>query len=83
MVKVNMHEAKTHLSRYARMVKNGERVILCERNVPFAELRALSTPELQSRERPLGLDAGKVSLSHDWDSAATNREVADLFGMES
>lgn len=82
MIKVNMHEAKTHLSRYARMVKNGERVILCERNVPFAEFRALSAPELQSRERPLGLDAGKVSLSDDWDSAATNREVAGLFGID-
>lgn len=77
-----MHEAKTHLSRYARMVKSGERVILCERNVPFAEFRALSNPEAQPRERPLGMDAGKVTLSDDWDSAATNREVADLFGIE-
>ena len=76
-----MHEAKTHLSRYARMVKSGERVILCERNVPFAELCALSAPEVQPRERPLGMDAGKVSLADDWDSAATNREVAELFGV--
>lgn len=82
MIKVNMHEAKTHLSRYARMVKEGERVILCERNVPFAEFRALSDSEIPRRERPLGLDAGKVALPDDWDSAATNREVAALFGME-
>ena len=82
MIKVNMHEAKTHLSRYARMVKSGERVILCERNVPFAELRALSNPEVQPQERPLGMDAGRVSLSDDWDSSATNREVAELFGIK-
>jgi len=75
-----MHEAKTHLSRYARRVKAGERIILCERNVPFAELRPLAGPELQRRERPLGMDAGKVVLSEDWDSAETNREVADLLG---
>lgn len=82
MIKVNMHEAKTHLSRYARLVKSGERIILCERNVPFAEFRALSEPEVGGRERPLGLDAGKVKLSDDWDSATTNREVAGLFGIE-
>lgn len=82
MIKINMHEAKTHLSRYARMVKSGERVILCERNVPFAEFRALSDPEVQPRERPLGMDAGKVNLPDDWDSATTNREVAGLFGMK-
>jgi antitoxin (DNA-binding transcriptional repressor) of toxin-antitoxin stability system len=83
MIKVNMHEAKTHLSRYAQMVKRGERVILCERNVPFAEIRALSDAEDLPRERPLGLDAGKVVLSDDWDSAATNKEVAGLFGFDA
>ena len=78
-----MHEAKTHLSRYARKVKAGERVILCERNVPFAELRPLSDHAILPRERPLGLDAGKVQLSDDWDSADTNREIAELFGRGS
>jgi Antitoxin of toxin-antitoxin stability system len=82
MLKVNIHEAKTHLSRYARRVKAGEHIILCERNVPFAELRPLSASYLLKDERPLGIDAGKVTLSEDWDSEATNREVAALFGGE-
>jgi len=81
MIKVNMHEAKTHLSRYARRVKAGERILLCERNVPFAEIRAIGQDEVEKRGRPLGLDRGKVCLPADWDSPETNREVAALFGL--
>ncbi len=81
MLKINIHEAKTHLSRYARRVKAGETILLCERNVPFAELRPLSEPVISSRTRPLGMDVGKVHLSEDWDSEAVNREVAALFAL--
>ena len=38
MIRLNMHEAKTHLSKHLRRVKNGETIILCERNVPIAEI---------------------------------------------
>ena len=54
-----MHEAKTHLSRYARRVKAGERILLCERNVPFAEIRPLEQSDSVKRIRPLGLDQGR------------------------
>lgn len=80
MIKVNMHEAKTHLSRYARQVKAGERILLCDRNVPFAEIRPLPKTGSEARERPLGLDAGKVFLPEDWDSPETNQEIAKMFG---
>ncbi|MGB0409533.1 MAG: type II toxin-antitoxin system Phd/YefM family antitoxin [Opitutales bacterium] len=82
MIKVNMHEAKTHLSRYARRVKDGERILLCERNVPFAEIRPLEQSDSAKRNRPIGLDKGKVKLPDDWDSTATNREIAELLGGE-
>lgn len=49
---VNIHEFKTHLSQYARRVKAGETVILCERNVPIAELRPLRKQGETSAERP-------------------------------
>ena len=82
MLKVNIHEAKTHLSRYARQVKAGETILLCDRNVPFAEIRPLAESFENGRSRPLGMDAGLVSLGHDWDSEETNRAVAELFGMD-
>ena len=76
-----MHEAKTHLSKYARRVKAGETILLCERNVPFAELRPLSESPEDSRDRPLGMDQDKVQLADDWDSNETNQEIADMFGV--
>ncbi len=76
-----MHEAKTHLSKYARRVKAGETILLCERNVPFAELRPLSESPEDSRDRPLGMDQGKVQLAEDWDSDGTNKEISDMFGI--
>jgi antitoxin (DNA-binding transcriptional repressor) of toxin-antitoxin stability system len=41
MTTINIHDAKTHLSAYARRIRKGERFILCERNKPFAEIRPL------------------------------------------
>jgi antitoxin (DNA-binding transcriptional repressor) of toxin-antitoxin stability system len=41
MKRVNMHDAKTHLSRYVAELKAGESLILCNRNWPVAELRLL------------------------------------------
>lgn len=41
MIKININEAKAKLSKYTKMVKSGETVVLCERNKPFAEIRPL------------------------------------------
>ena len=83
MARVNIHEAKTHLSRYAKRVKAGETFILCDRNVPFAELRPLSgKEESKDSKRPLGLDEGLIHFSEDWDSAETNQEIAQMVGMD-
>ncbi len=41
MKRVNMHEAKTHLSRYVAELAPGETLLLCNRNEPVAELRAI------------------------------------------
>jgi antitoxin (DNA-binding transcriptional repressor) of toxin-antitoxin stability system len=58
MIKVNIHEAKTHLSRYLEQVEQGEVVVLCRRNVPVAEIRAL--PKTSRQPRPIGLHKGQV-----------------------
>jgi antitoxin (DNA-binding transcriptional repressor) of toxin-antitoxin stability system len=46
MVKLNIHEAKTHLSEHLERLERGEVdvVIICRRNKPIAELRALPQP---------------------------------------
>ena len=42
MKKVNMHDAKTNLSRYVAELRPGETLVLCNRNQPVAELRSLA-----------------------------------------
>ena len=45
--RVNIHDAKTNLSRYLAELAPGETLVLCNRNEPVAELRSL-------RKKPLG-----------------------------
>ena len=45
MISVNVHQAKTQLSRYLDLVNKGEKVVLCKRNVPIAEIRKLRAPK--------------------------------------
>lgn len=56
MIRVNVAEAKAHLSRYLESVERGETVVLCRRNVPIAEIRALPRPTRVPR--PVGIDRG-------------------------
>src|SRR5437899_9242427 len=42
MIKVNIFEAKAKLSEYLNRLKRGERVIICKRNHPIAELRLIT-----------------------------------------
>ena len=60
MIKLNIHEAKTHLSRYLSRLKPGETIVLCKRNEPIAEIRALPRP--LKGPRPIGLGKGKIKI---------------------
>jgi antitoxin (DNA-binding transcriptional repressor) of toxin-antitoxin stability system len=64
MIKLNIHEAKTHLSRYLERLLKGEVIQLCRRNVPIAEIRALRSPRRQ--KRPIGLARGELSVPKDF-----------------
>jgi len=57
MIRLNIHEAKTHLSAHLDRLAKGETIILCKRNTPIAEIRPL--PSRRAHRRPLGLDQGK------------------------
>lgn len=54
MIKVNIAEAKVRLSRIVDAALQGERVVLCRRNVELAEIRPL--PRRAARHRPIGTD---------------------------
>src|SRR5262249_16791113 len=60
MIKLNVHEAKTHLSYYLQKLKRGETILLCRRNVPIAEIRPL--PSRRKTKRQIGLAKGKFEV---------------------
>ena len=78
MRKVNVHEAKTQLSRILEEVEAGERVIIARAGEPVA---VLSPYRAAIRPRRLGLFAGQATMHPDFDELPT--DIAEAFGSES
>jgi prevent-host-death family protein len=49
---VNIYDAKARLSEFLDLVEQGERVLICRRNQPVAELRPIAA--VRTEPRPLG-----------------------------
>jgi prevent-host-death family protein len=64
MIEVNIHEAKTQLSRLLAKVADGEEVVIARNGQPVARLVAIARP---SKRRVLGADRGRVVISDDFD----------------
>jgi len=61
---VNVHEAKTHLSKLLVRVEAGERIVIARAGKPVAMLCRLDT----TRQRRIpGNDAGQVQMMPDFD----------------
>jgi antitoxin (DNA-binding transcriptional repressor) of toxin-antitoxin stability system len=75
MIQININEAKSKLSKYTKMVKAGETVILCERNKPFAEIRPLD--RRGSAPRVFGLSKGMFKLDPEFFEA--DEEIGKMF----
>ena len=58
MRRINIADAKAHLSQYIDGVERGETIVLCRRNVPVAEIRPL--PQPLNEPRPVGIYPGLV-----------------------
>ena len=59
MIMVNIHDAKAKLSEYLDAVARGDRVVICKRNQPVAELRAIE----QKRTEPRPIGGGPYSFT--------------------
>jgi prevent-host-death family protein len=65
MIEVNIHEAKTHLSRLLAKVAEGEEVIIARSGEPVAKIIPI---ERTGTKRILGQDAGLVEIADDFDA---------------
>lgn len=73
MKKLNVHEAKTHLSRHLAALAPGEVIVLCRNNEPIAEIRPL--PKRLERKRPWGIDRGKFKAPIDFNAPLPDAEL--------
>jgi prevent-host-death family protein len=65
-MEVNVHEAKTQLSRLLRRVAEGEEVTISRAGVPVARLIRIENKP--AKKRPLGMDRGKIWIADDFDA---------------
>ncbi len=77
-MQVNVHEAKTQLSRLLELIKDGEQVIIARHGQPVAEL----IPVRQKGSFPLGIARGSqlVPPSDAWWQPLSEKEVEDWLG---
>ena len=79
MRQVNMHEAKTHLSRLVEEAAAGDGFLICKAGKPMVRVTPIAHPEASTpRHRRLGLLEGQCSVPDDFDHLNSNA-IADLF----
>ncbi|MGB7685179.1 MAG: type II toxin-antitoxin system prevent-host-death family antitoxin [Solirubrobacterales bacterium] len=72
---VNMHEAKTHLSKLVERVESGEEIVISRAGKPAAKL--VPVPKLGPRK--LGGWEGKAWMASDEEMKKVDEEIAQLF----
>lgn len=79
MVVVNLHEAKTHLSRLVDRALSGEEIIIARSGKPLVRLVATEPP---ARRPPPGLFKDDVWLADDWDAPLPDEVVDPFYGVD-
>ena len=77
MVTVNIHEAKTQLSKLVEQVVQGETLVIARAGKPLVKVTPLGAP---SSPRRLGFLAGEIVVPDDFDRMG-EAEIAALFGV--
>jgi prevent-host-death family protein len=75
---VNIHEAKTHLSRLVEEAAKGEPFVIAKAGKAMVKVTALDTPT-GAEIRRLGFLAGQISVPEDFDQMGS-AEISQLFG---
>ncbi len=81
MIKINVYEAKVHLSRYLAQLQKEKTILICKRNVPIAELRPLISARV--KKRPVGLAKGDLRLTKDFFKPLPDDFVRAFEGKET
>ncbi len=77
---VNIHEAKTHLSRLVEQVAAGEPFIIAKAGKPLAKVVPIDTPE-PARIKRIGFLAGQIEVPADFDRMG-EAEILRMFNIQ-
>jgi len=78
MVTVNIHEAKTHLSKLVDRAVKGEAFVIAKAGKPLVKVAALDAP---AAPRRLGFLSGEIEVPDDFNEIGAG-EIEGLFGAE-
>jgi prevent-host-death family protein len=76
---VNIHEAKTHLSKLVDQAVKGEGFIIAKAGKPLVKVTALEAPAVPQR---LGFLAGEIAVPDDFDRMGEGA-IEALFGNDT
>jgi len=76
---VNMHEAKTHLSRLVNRAAKGEPFIIAKAGKPLVKVVPLDAPRAGEVKR-LGFMAGQISVPDDFDTMFADEIEKEFYG---
>jgi prevent-host-death family protein len=76
---VNIHEAKTHLSRLVDRAAQGDSFIIAKAGKALVKVTALDAPEAGAKRR-LGFLAGQIDVPDDFDRLGQVK-IEQLFGL--
>jgi prevent-host-death family protein len=76
---VNIHEAKTQLSRLVDRAARGESFVIARAGKPLVKVAAVDAP---AEPRRLGFLKGEIEVPEDFDRMC-EREIAALFGISA
>jgi antitoxin (DNA-binding transcriptional repressor) of toxin-antitoxin stability system len=77
---VNIHEAKTHLSRLIEDAMGGETFVIAKAGKPMVKVSRVDAPE-PDKVRRLGFMAGQITVPEDFDRMGAEA-IEHLFGGE-
>ena len=77
MITVNIHQAKTHLSKLVDQAAKGEAFVIAKAGTPLVKVAGLDAPAVPQR---LGFLAGEIAVPKDFDRMG-DVEIAALFGV--
>ncbi len=81
-MEVNVHHAKTNLSKLIAAAESGEEVVIARAGKPAVKLVLVTPPARKSRKHLRGSGIGKIWIADDWDSDETNLVIQKLFEGE-